>query len=378
MQIVFRLPPPKSYVWKVMKQKIRTIAIKICFLGLLFGTGTTALVGQITQVWPGDANENGTVNHVDLLYLGIHFGDTGPVRDSISINWTAHDVQKWLLPMAGRPDPAHSDCNGDSTIDFLDLVAIETNYGFDNQSNIPDSTSFITTNGSSPVLSFAFDNGPWLAGTTDTIWIELGDSLNPVDSLLGFATTLSFDSLLVDSAYAFFDDSWLGTPGQDLIELERFQSGSLDMAATRTDQTNIQGGRGRIGGVVIVMTDNLKRAVNVDSLQIGFTQALALTAAIRVVPLVVNESSQAVLSASEDFEVLVYPVPTLDRLNIRQLSPSGSPIAGRLFDLQGRLARSFTFQNETALERDGLQSGLYLLELQSGDLVLRKRVIFLE
>jgi len=350
---------------------------------LLLPIACLALVGgplhaQLAEVWPGDANANGTVSHVDLLYWGRWFGETGPARDSISINWTVHTVPKWAANVTALPDPSHADCNGDSTVDFGDLVAIDVNYGLDNQSNLPDLSSLGSTSTNASPLTLSIASGVVSGGMTDTLWISLGDSAHPVDSLLGFATTLSFDSTLVDSAYAFFDGSWLGDPAQDLTTLDRYRPGELDLAATRTDRTDQLNRYGRVGGVVIVMTENLKREVQITSTDFAFSQALALTSGIQAVPVTVERTSVPVFAATQAFEVLVYPNPATEWLQLEVLAGPGGPLDGRLMDSRGRIARKFQVTDRLGLDRDGLRSGIYLLELRSGESVFRKRIVFLE
>ena len=52
-------------------------------------------------VWPGDANNDGIVNNLDLLNLGLGFGRQGNPRDTISITWRQWQVQPWTdsLPL---------------------------------------------------------------------------------------------------------------------------------------------------------------------------------------------------------------------------------------------------------------------------------------
>lgn len=332
---------------------------------------------SITEVWPGDCNDNGQVNHIDLVYMGLHFGDTGPGRDSVSLLWMQHDATKWLIPTPGRPDPAHSDCNGDSVINAADLAAIDSNYYEFWGLNIPDSSSLITSSGATPQLSFSFPNGPLLSSSTDTIQINLGDATTPVDSLLGFAATISFDSTLVDSAYAIFDNSWLGTPGSDMITTQRLRTGEIDLAATRTDQTDALNGQGSIGGVVVVMTDNLKTAVSIDSLKLEFTVVLGMTHGINVVPISANATQKPVFTPTTGFEALIWPNPTNDDLNIEIIAPQGQGFEGKMMSTQGKLIRTFSSTtDEYTIQRNGLPNGIYILEIRSGDDVGWKKIVF--
>ena len=215
----------------------RSTAILLTALLILVGFGTTQ--AQTTNVWPGDINNNGAVNHVDLLYLGLNLGEKGTPRDSTSINWVGHSANLWRPSVTNIPDPCYADCIGDSMVEQNDRIAIDVNFGLDRGFILPDSSSLNRTGGSTAPLEFDFSTAPLVSGGTDTIYILLGTPDDPVDSLLGFATTITFDSTVVDSAYLITDGSWLGTEGVDLMAIDNYESGELDIAMSRTDTTDI-------------------------------------------------------------------------------------------------------------------------------------------
>lgn len=354
------------------------MALKGIFLFLLVGTSWGALSAQTVFVWPGDANDNGIVNHNDLLFLGRHYGLQGPPRDSISINWTAHETPKWLFPIPGRIDPAHADCNGDGTVDLIDVMTIETNYGLDNGFITADSSS-ISNLAIDPPLAFSFASDSLASGSTDTVWIELGSPALPIDSLLGFAATITYDTSLIDTAYIYFGDSWLGTPNQDLVFLEKYEPGNLAIAATRTDRTNVYQGQGRIGGVVIVMHDNLKTHAPAGSLQFDFPQALCMDSSGNVVPVFPMTGSIPVFEPSEELFAQIYPVPVSGQLTISLINPKEGSINGRLVNGTGAVVRSFEFSGgQYFLETSDYRGGVYLLELSRGNSVIRKRIVILK
>jgi hypothetical protein len=74
-------------------------------------------------VYPGDADNNGMVNELDILPIGIYFHEMGPQRDNISYNWDGIYVEPWNIP-----DATYADANGDGVIDQLDVVAIGVNW----------------------------------------------------------------------------------------------------------------------------------------------------------------------------------------------------------------------------------------------------------
>jgi hypothetical protein len=76
-------------------------------------------------VYPGDTNNDGVVNEVDVLPLGIFWSWTDLARDSLGIDWTIKPVKQ---PWSDRA-ATYADANGDGVIDLKDLVAISANWG---------------------------------------------------------------------------------------------------------------------------------------------------------------------------------------------------------------------------------------------------------
>ncbi len=76
------------------------------------------------SVWPGDSNNDGTVNIIDINPIIIHFGSTGPSRTPGSINWNAQLCQPWD-PIA----KTYADCNGNGSVDITDINAVIVNFG---------------------------------------------------------------------------------------------------------------------------------------------------------------------------------------------------------------------------------------------------------
>ncbi len=76
-------------------------------------------------VYPGDANNDGSVNAVDILPIGRHFGVTGAVRTGGSLTWGAQ-----VLTTAWSPvDACYADCDGNGTVNATDVNGIVNNWG---------------------------------------------------------------------------------------------------------------------------------------------------------------------------------------------------------------------------------------------------------
>ena len=77
------------------------------------------------QVWPGDTDNNGIVDTLDILPIGIYFRSTGNARENISYNWTANEFPALWEDEAAAP----ADCNGDGIVNISDVLAIGLNMG---------------------------------------------------------------------------------------------------------------------------------------------------------------------------------------------------------------------------------------------------------
>ncbi len=83
-------------------------------------------------VYPGDCNNDGVVNEIDVLPIGVFFGMQGPARPTSTTNWEGKPAELWDDPRA-----TYADANGDGTIDELDVLAIGPNWGSTHQYSSP-------------------------------------------------------------------------------------------------------------------------------------------------------------------------------------------------------------------------------------------------
>ncbi len=86
---------------------------------LSFGPANTSLT-----VYPGDANNDGTVDVRDVLPLGLYYGKSGPSRAGASLSWGAQTVAFGWSPDAA----AYADCNGDGVVNAADVAGIIQNW----------------------------------------------------------------------------------------------------------------------------------------------------------------------------------------------------------------------------------------------------------
>jgi len=86
-----------GYFWRiviVLKQNpipMHKYYEKLVFVFLLIFMFSGHISAQNT-LYPGDANNNGVTNCVDLLYIGVGFDETGPQRTNATTLWQAQNV----------------------------------------------------------------------------------------------------------------------------------------------------------------------------------------------------------------------------------------------------------------------------------------------
>ncbi|MBL0340376.1 MAG: hypothetical protein IPP71_05280 [Bacteroidetes bacterium] len=224
------------------------------------------------DVWPGDANSDGTANLYDLLAVGIAYNDIGPVRPSANTTWVAQPCPDWTNSFTSGINYKHADTDGNGTVDLNDTTAIMLNYGLNHP--LRNMAPAIATVADLTVTA-NFDT----VGTMMAVDFDVAIS-SPVDSLYGLAFRLYFDQSLVDitTVAVTYPGSVFGTNGVDMVKVDRSAglNGFVDIALSRINQQNISG-TGPVAKVTIVTTDNVsgKMTLNVtpsDVIGITYSQ----------------------------------------------------------------------------------------------------------
>ncbi len=118
--ITFDIVEPRATVYedsipKIIKMKAQTISYKI---------------HSFIDVWPGDADNSGAVDHLDFATVSYYLG-MGPKskstrcfkRDPASTLWSAQAVIAWDSAMA-----TYADCDGNGEVNMADNLVVTYNY----------------------------------------------------------------------------------------------------------------------------------------------------------------------------------------------------------------------------------------------------------
>lgn len=217
------------------------------------------------NIWPGDVNNNGIVNGIDLLYLGVAFDEEGPIRPNASTSWQAQPLgDSWGQNFPNGMDYAYADADGNGMVDEADLQsAIMTNFGNEHGTVIPDEYSQYQGD-STPVLVLLVETQYIAAGTMVKVDIILGSNSLPAQNVHGVAFELNYDtSLVIDGTFeAEINDGTnngqigINQPLQTLIVSDEVK-GTAAFALTRTDGLG-SFGRSVLGNFSFFIENNIE------------------------------------------------------------------------------------------------------------------------
>ena len=287
-------------------------------------------------VWPGDVNNNGIVNEVDLLYLGLAFGESGPSRTSIDSSWAAQEIiENWSSNFPNGLNFAYADCNGDGLVSEADADVIEKNY-LETQDDImviPDDVLEGVV-GEDPKIIFLENDLVVPEGGSIDLNIGLGSVDSPVDSILGLAFIIKVDPELFQGnriKFKFDKDSWLN-PDDD-VSITRFlkdnpkENGRFTVAFTRKDKMPVAD-FGSIGTVSFVVESNVIDLLtnNNDSLEVAIDSVIMTDENLEPLPAIgasINLQLEELIEEDNDSTITSTYNPILDKIKVFPNPTSG-------------------------------------------------------
>jgi uncharacterized repeat protein (TIGR03803 family) len=231
----------------------------MAFQGGYYSYGTIFSFNQndSTPVWPGDANDDLTVNVFDLLSLGLYYDQTGPARDTPNINtWAPHPAANWGVSQYNGYDLKYADCNGDGIINIADALAILLNYGDTHPNHSPRGSSKERSGG--VPLYFIADSSSYHAGSNVHIGVWLGDTTNQAANIYGLAYDIAIDTSLIQSGTLAFnsDSSFIGTTTDTSVLALTHIGDDVETGVVGTNHSN-KNGYGKIGDLYLTLSSSI-------------------------------------------------------------------------------------------------------------------------
>ncbi len=246
---------------------------------LLFLSVFSAQLFAQNKLWPGDANNNGVTNCMDLLYIGVGYSETGPIRPNATTLWQEQTIDSlWTQDFADNAvNYAYGDCNGDGLIDNDDLVmAIKANYKLAHtSSSISNSDDgYASSVPGSPIVDIVPDATSVNEGEPIKIELIMGDAALPVDDFYGVAMVISYDRPFIDLSSpatfsaeqnAFTDPANVNTVNNIFTDT---LNQKVEFSYVRTNQQNAASGSGTIGTFEFIIDDDVIEPIPFDTITI--------------------------------------------------------------------------------------------------------------
>ena len=341
-------------------------------------------VAQNLTVYPGDASNNGVVNNIDFLAIGLAYNFSGPARDSLEGNnlvFGPFDAKSWGLALPGDLNVAYADCNGNGKVNYEDATAIYNNYG-ERREDIPVvEDEFIPgLPGIDPVLGFDHNavSNLLMPNGSFSLPILLGTEDIPAEDVYGFAfSVFTSPQFQAKKSFDFTQESWLNNDDDRVFMYKNSTPQRSDIAWTRTDR-NQRDGHGIIGVAdFIIIVDVIDKTAPIriwtDSIRMIDKYGNIAAVAGDTITFQWHPSAfpTAVQEAQKVSNLTILPNPARDWLQIQTNEPMQQ---ATLIDALGQVVmeKSHLASNRIELHLPDLPPGFYVLSVKTTQGLLRQ------
>ena len=207
-----------------------------------------------TNVWPGDVNNDGRVNNMDISLQYLFINEQGTPRQQGGIQWQSYPANDWGIPQENGADIVHHDCDGNGVVNSLDHNAIIVNRDQTHTEGVFEPNGIASGGLSETEHQIYLQPTGNIQPNVITMDVFL-ENINHLDLNVfrGFFTVnynsvdSSVTNLITDSDL-LFTNSWLGNPSTNLLTDEKdfTVQNVIEAAFSRTDNAEAIG-KGIIG-----------------------------------------------------------------------------------------------------------------------------------
>lgn len=364
---------------------------KILSLTLVLSLVLTS--GWTQEVWPGDVNNNGKANAVDLLFWGLAYGAEGPARADETTDWMAQPLPGlWAGSFPNGLNYAYADCNGDGIVDEDDFSdAIEDNFGLEHPPITAD--TYANGSGTAPRLRLTPSATLVEEGAMVNIGLSIEDASQPITSFYGLAIKMSYTTgLLQDDDGLDFDlteDGWVEIDGSYVQEMYMDDDdGKAELALTRTNQLGVAVEAGDLGVFSIIVEDIIV-GLEVDTFTLRIDSVLlvdqnfGMTLMIPDTTQIIIAKDTSKLTSASHYpsvgdnaaDLVVYPNPATRFLHIK------TPIGMEQVVLVDQLGRAEIILDSPVSKGNyrydvgGRQPGVYWLSIRTTAGVISRKLV---
>lgn len=325
--------------------------------------------GQVlSDVYPGDCNDDDTANTLDLLHLGVAIPNnyTGPARPDASLEWMGQPASDWSVDIL-NVNAKHSDTDGNGIINVADTSGIFTNLGQVHGLWRPE----VDDRGpDGPSLYFELPAEVVPVGTEMAIPVFLGTEDDPALNFYGISFQIAYSDLFVEPgsvSLVFEDSSWIGGPMEVLATSIDFPTEAyVEGGTVRFNGQNVNG-YGQIATLYLTVATGNSGAMMLQPIILSAISSDGSPVEIGVLEGVVDVITSS-YEVGKEGTIRLAPNPcdgeSCGIIATKDLDQSTLILR----DVLGREVQRFTtaiWEGFNAFSFDGIPAGLYYLEVRS-------------
>ncbi|MEM8585310.1 MAG: T9SS type A sorting domain-containing protein [Bacteroidota bacterium] len=311
-------------------------------------------------VWPGDLNNDGIANYVDLIALGFGFSETGPVRDQ-PIFWVPTPGDSWdgQQVFEDAPDLKHLDGNDDGLVDVEDFGQTLTFYNLTRPDYEPQD---FTTPGNEVLLTRT-NGDPFETIPLSTLRVGDIRVVSPFSDLRAVTFELEYDP----EYFAFFSIGEEDLSDPSSLKYIRAASDSKFEAAVYVEDPEIEQGESYelVSGLRFITVEDppsFSTAVQFKNIRGWLSDGTEVGLGSQGTVLNLEQPSGLNEPAWAN-AVNVYPNPVRETLNVSSLERALDQI--EVIDNLGRVLTT-NRTPQTPMDVSHLPAGIYRLRLTIG------------
>ncbi len=345
-------------------------------------------IKTISCVWPGDADNNNTVNLNDLIYLGSMYNTVGTPRSIISNTWASQYCENWTQYSINNINAKYMDCNGDGIINEDDTLAIVTNFKRLHQRI--DTISNNTNNNEVSLQAFT-DKESYSSGDWVNINLNIQNTSTLPDSIIGLSYRLfPNQSFIEENSISINNNSEIFGNNIDnniSIRILSTPNNEMNIAVAKKDKIAVKSD-GNIGSVRF----RIKESANTANYAYHILNPIAYSKGLHTIE--VNGKS-ALLKVTklvgtnpkleEKIKINLYPNPSNGNTKLLIFDEDNQTKKVELFTELGQFITPLHANNSTNNQSEyeisnsinKLRSGVYIIKIQVADKYYYKKLIIL-
>lgn len=367
--------------------------IKIRFYIALSLLISVLFVNELSgQIFPGDADNNGIVNHLDVLNIGFAYNSHGPARiESGGPSGTFTIPLLWEENFPQGLNFAFADADGSGLVDIFDLAVVSSNYGEINPNGTETVTFYPGTPLVHPPLTLDKSDVPAFltGGSFFEIPIFLGNEDLPLNEFIGIAFTIEYDADYIKGIeFIPYEDSWINVEeGVFNFQAQENELGQKDITISRYGQSAVSGA-GKIGTLSLIVIDDLVSLLpaptDSSNVIVNIKNIKSVNADFWTVPIVSDSVNimlygpDALPTATKQLPIeklKIFPNPSKDFFRIESPAPMNRvEVINAFGDLLSSRALNEVYFYETG-NLSNYTAGLYILKIHTEKGIVNRKVV---